>query len=89
MPYPCDGSSKVAGGGGAASLSLISCTNAAQAIPVLAMLKDIMKTAAAEAAGVGGPLDPPAGVRRVVFVWVSRHGSEFSLMDEKLLQALR
>ena len=51
-----------------------------QAVPLLAMLDDLVPRMEA---GHAGPL------RRVVFVWLSHTGDEFSIMDPSLLELAR
>ena len=61
-----------------------------QAIPVLSILKEILKEGSAEVGGkVQGALKPPASIKKAILVWVSRHGSEFSLLDDEIIQMMR
>ena len=51
-----------------------------QAVPLLAMLDDLAPRMEAGQAGT---------LRRVVFVWLSHTGDEFSIMDPSLLELAR
>lgn len=57
---------------------------------MLTMLKEIIAEAARGSSDNAGlPTKPPMGLRKVVLVWVSRHGSDFSLLDAATLDAIR
>ena len=56
------------------------CTCCLQAVPLLAMLDDLVPRMGAGQAGA---------LRKVVFVWLSQTGDEFSIMDPSLLELAR
>ena len=59
---------------------LSCCTCCLQAVPLLAMLDDLVPRMGAGQAGT---------LRKVVFVWLSHTGDEFSIMDPSLLELAR
>ena len=56
------------------------CTSCMQAVPLLAMLDDLVPRMEEGQAGI---------LRKVVFVWLSHTGDEFSIMDPSLLELAR
>ena len=61
-------------------LILNCCTSRVQAVPLLAMLDDLVPRMEDGQAGM---------LHKVVFVWLSHTGDEFSIMDPSLLELAR
>lgn len=57
---------------------------------MIAILNDIRQAALKySTSGSKHPDMLPPGLKKVSFIWVSRHGSEFSCLDDDMLQFLK